>query len=76
MPTTPGPSLSLYFGLQRLTTQQSTDLYELIIARHRKSRFAITSNWAVEEWLGVFDDPVTRVGQRWWFLTAGDISRI
>jgi DNA replication protein DnaC len=46
------------FGLQKLTAQQSTDLYELIIARHRQSSFAITSNRAVEEWLGLFDDPI------------------
>jgi DNA replication protein DnaC len=46
------------FGLQKLTDQQSTDLYELIIARHRHSSFAITSNRAVEEWLGLFDDPI------------------
>ncbi|MCL0098575.1 IS21-like element helper ATPase IstB [Dehalococcoidia bacterium] len=46
------------FGLQRLTAQQSTDLYELIIARHRQSSFVITSNRAVEEWLGLFDDPI------------------
>jgi DNA replication protein DnaC len=46
------------FGLQRLTSQQSTDLYELIIARHRHSSFVITSNRAVEEWLALFDDPI------------------
>ncbi len=46
------------FGLQKLTAQQSTDLYELIIARHRQSSFAITSNRAIEEWLGLFDDPI------------------
>ena len=46
------------FGLQKLTPQQSTDLYELIIARHRRSSLAITSNRAVEEWLGLFDDPI------------------
>jgi DNA replication protein DnaC len=46
------------FGLQKLTAQQSTDLYELIIARHRQSSFAITSNRSVEEWLGLFDDPI------------------
>jgi len=44
--------------LQRLNSQQSTDLYELIIARHHKSSFAFTSNRAVEEWLGLFDDPI------------------
>lgn len=46
------------FGLQRMTGQQSTDLYELIISRHRRSSFVITSNRAVEEWLGLFDDPI------------------
>jgi len=46
------------FGLQKLAAQQSADLYELIIARHRQSSFAITSNRAVDEWLGLFDDPI------------------
>jgi DNA replication protein DnaC len=46
------------FGLQRLTAQQSTDLYEIIIARHRKSSLVITSNRAIDEWLGLFDDAV------------------
>ena len=46
------------FGLQRLTAQQSTDLYELIIARHRKCSFVVTSNRAIDEWLGLFEDAV------------------
>jgi len=46
------------FGLQRLSAQQSTDIYELIIARHHKSSLVITSNRSVEEWLGLFDDPI------------------
>jgi DNA replication protein DnaC len=46
------------FGLHRLNAQQSTDLYELIIARYRQSSFVITSNRAIEEWLGLFDDPI------------------
>ena len=45
-------------GLHRLTAQQSIDLYELVIGRHRSSSFVITSNRAVEEWLGLFDDPI------------------
>ena len=45
-------------GLQRLNQQQSIDLYELVIARHRASSFVITSNRAVEEWLALFADPV------------------
>jgi DNA replication protein DnaC len=45
-------------GLRRLTPQQSIDLYELIIARHRRASFVITSNRAVDEWLALFDDPI------------------
>jgi DNA replication protein DnaC len=46
------------FGLQRLTAQQSSDLYELIIERHRRASFVFTSNRGVDEWLGLFDDPI------------------
>ena len=45
-------------GLHRFTAQQSSDLYELILNRHRASSFVITSNRAVEEWLGLFKDPI------------------
>ena len=45
-------------GLHGLTVQQSADLYELILNRHRASSFVITSNRAVDEWLGLFDDPI------------------
>ena len=45
-------------GLRRLTAQQSADLYELILNRHRASSFVITSNRAVEEWLSLFGDPI------------------
>jgi len=45
------------FGLQRLSAQQSQDLYELIIERHRRSSFIVTSNRGVDEWLGLFDEP-------------------
>ena len=45
-------------GLHRMTQQQSIDLYELVIARHRRASFVITSNRAVDEWLGLFDDPI------------------
>ena len=45
-------------GLHRLTVQQSADIYELILHRHRVSSFVITSNRAVDEWLGLFDDPI------------------
>ena len=46
------------FGLHKLTAQQSADLYEIILNRHRASSFVITSNCSVEEWLGLFDDPI------------------
>ena len=46
------------FGLHKLTSQQSADLYELIIDRHRVSSFVITSNRSLEEWLSLFDDPI------------------
>ena len=45
-------------GLHRLTPQQSADLYELIVSRHRVSSFVITSNRSVDEWLSLFDDPI------------------
>lgn len=46
------------FGLRRLNAQESADLYALIVERHRRSSFAITSNRGVDEWLGLFDDPI------------------
>ena len=30
----------------------------MVIARHRQSSFAITSNRSVDEWLMLFDDPL------------------
>ena len=45
-------------GLHRFTVQQSADLYDLILNRHRASSFVITSNRAVDEWLGLFEDPI------------------
>ncbi len=45
-------------GLHRLNAQQSSDLYQLIVGKHRASSFVITSNRAIEEWLGLFNDPI------------------
>jgi len=45
------------FGLRRLNAQQSNDLYELIVERHRRASFCITSNRSVDEWLALFDEP-------------------
>jgi DNA replication protein DnaC len=46
------------FGLKRLTSQQSSDLYEIIIERHKRSSTIITSNRAIDEWIPLFDDPL------------------
>ncbi len=45
-------------GLHRLTGQQSADLYELIVSRHRVSSFVITSNRAASP------TPATRLSLR------------
>ena len=45
-------------GQRRLTAQQSADLYELILNRHRSSSCVITSNGAVDRWLSLFNDPI------------------
>ena len=45
-------------GLHRFSPQESADLYELIINRHRVSSFIVTSNRAVEEWLSLFEEPI------------------
>ena len=42
----------------RLTSQQSAGHYELILKRHRVSSFIVTSNRDMDEWLGLFEDPI------------------
>jgi len=53
--------------LLRMTAQQSADMYELIIGRHRRSCFAMSSNRTVNEWLGLFDEAILDNGAlvRW-----------
>ena len=46
------------FGLRRLDSQQSSDVYEVIIERHQRSSTIFTSNRTVEEWVVLFDDPI------------------
>lgn len=46
------------FGLQRLNQQQSEDLYALVIERHRRASFIVTSNRDVSEWVALFADPI------------------
>ena len=46
------------FGLRRLTAEQSTDLYEVILERHRRSSTIVTSNRTIDEWIPLFDEPI------------------
>lgn len=46
------------FGLRRLNAQQSSDFYEIIIERHKRSTTIVTSNRTIEEWVPLFDDPI------------------
>jgi DNA replication protein DnaC len=46
------------FGLRRLDHTQSSDIYEVIVERHRRSSTIFTSNRTVEEWVPLFDDPI------------------
>jgi len=46
------------FGLRRLTAQQSSDFYEIIVERHRRASTIVTSNRAIDEWIPLFDDPI------------------
>jgi len=46
------------FGLRRLDATQSSDIYEVVIERHRRASTIFTSNRAVEEWIPLFDDPI------------------
>jgi len=46
------------FGLKRLDAMQSSDLHELIIARHRRASTCVTSNRTPDEWIALFDDPI------------------
>jgi len=46
------------FGLRRLDAQQSSDLYEVILERHRRASTIVTSNRAIDEWIPLFDEPI------------------
>ncbi len=55
-----GPELLIIddFGLQRLTDEQATDFYEVVIERYGRASTIITSNRDVQEWMALFDDPI------------------
>jgi len=46
------------FGLRKLNATASSDLYEVLIGRHKRASTVVTSNRAVDEWIPLFDDPV------------------
>src|SRR6185503_2656391 len=46
------------FGLRKLSAQQSSDLYDVLVERDRRAATLITSNRAVDEWVALFDDPI------------------
>jgi DNA replication protein DnaC len=46
------------FGLQRLTASEAQDLYEVMIERYQRSSTVITSSRPLDEWMGLFDDPL------------------
>jgi DNA replication protein DnaC len=46
------------FGLRRLSAEQSSDLYQVILERHRRSSTIVTSNRTIDEWIALFDDPI------------------
>lgn len=46
------------FGLRRLSAEQSSDLYEILLERHRRASTIVTSNRAIDEWIPLFDDPI------------------
>ncbi len=46
------------FGLQRLTSSEAQDLYEVMIERYQRASTVITSSRPLEEWMSLFDDPL------------------
>lgn len=46
------------FGLKKLSSQATSDFYDLLIERHTRSSTILTSNRGVDEWMAVFDEPL------------------
>jgi IstB-like ATP binding protein len=46
------------FALQPLDATETTDFYELIVERHRKTATVLTSNREPSEWLAMMADPL------------------
>ena len=46
------------FGLRNLNATASSDIYEVLIERHKRSSTIVTSNRTIDEWIPLFDDPI------------------
>ena len=46
------------FGLKSLTSTQGDDFYEIVSERYMKRSTIFTSNRAIEDWHGLFTDPI------------------
>jgi DNA replication protein DnaC len=46
------------FALKKLSSQTTSDFYDLLIERHTRSSTILTSNRGVEEWMSIFDEPL------------------
>ena len=43
------------FGLKKLSSQATSDFYDLLIERHTRSSTILTSDRSIEEWMAVFE---------------------
>ena len=46
------------FGLQSMDVQETQDIYEVVVERHRRASLIVTSNREPKEWLSVMADPM------------------
>ncbi len=46
------------FALRKLSSQATSDFYDLLIERHTRSSTILTSNRGIEEWMNIFDEPL------------------
>jgi DNA replication protein DnaC len=46
------------FALKKLSSQATSDFYDLLIERHTRSSTIVTSNRSIDEWMAVFDEPM------------------
>lgn len=46
------------FGLQSMDVQETQDIYEVVVERHRRASLVVTSNREPVEWLATMGDPL------------------